>query len=223
MTQKTRAPHPLAIVLSLLFACNVDADPADDPALICDRAIEKIASETAVPIDVLRAVARVDSVRPRTEMLKPWPWTVNMEGRAVWFDTAEQAQVFVFRHFMTGARSFDIGCFQINYRWHAQAFSSIEEMFDPLINARFAAEFLVALKTELGDWPQATGAFHSKAHKHTQQHIRDRKAPPHSDLVSHTANFGSVLSQTRAHRILNATNPLSPGSDGDLLNASTAN
>lgn len=142
-----------------------------DPAVICDAAAHQVASETGVPLSVLRAITRTETGRGSGGTLKPWPWTVNMEGKGVWFDTEDEARVYVFRHFKQGARSFDVGCFQINYRWHGQAFNSIEEMFDPLINTRYAANFLRKLHSELGDWTRAAGAYHSRTQKYANRYI----------------------------------------------------
>jgi soluble lytic murein transglycosylase-like protein len=61
-----------------------------------------------------------------------------------------------------GARSYDVGCFQINYRWHGQHFASLDQMFDPDANAAYAARFLSELYAEFGDWSRAAGAYHSR-------------------------------------------------------------
>jgi len=160
------------------------AQPASargDPAQICDAAAQQVAAETGVPLSVLRAITRTETGRGKNGTLKPWPWTVNMQGKGVWFDTEEQARVYVFRHFKKGARSFDVGCFQINYRWHGQAFNSIEEMFDPLINTRYAAEFLGKLFAETGDWTRAAGAYHSRTQKYARRYMK-RYAQIHANL-----------------------------------------
>jgi len=39
--------------------------------------------------------------------LSPWPWTVNMEGAGVWFETQQEALAYVNAHFARGARSFE--------------------------------------------------------------------------------------------------------------------
>ena len=162
------ASRAFVVIAALLCAAPALADPA----LICDRAADKIAQETGVPLDVLRAITRTETGRTNAGSLKPWPWTVNMEGQGIWFDTEAQARTYVFRHFKDGARSFDIGCFQINYRWHGHAFGSIEDMFDPVQNARYAARFLRELHTELGDWTRAAGAYHSRTHKFAEKYLR---------------------------------------------------
>jgi hypothetical protein len=131
-------------------------------AAVCEQVARAVAAETGVPEDVLRSISLTETGRSKDGAFLPWPWTVNMEGIGKWFDTYAEAQAYVDRNVARGARSFDIGCFQINYRWHGEAFASIEEMFDPMANARYAARFLGDLYAEFGDWSRAAGAFHSR-------------------------------------------------------------
>lgn len=128
----------------------------------CDQAAGVAAQRSGVPLDVLLAVTRTETGRPSGNRLDPWPWTVNMEGAGRWFATEDEARAYVFQHFKRGARSFDVGCFQINYKWHGQAFRSIDDMFDPVKNAEYAAGFLADLYAEFGDWTKAAGAYHSR-------------------------------------------------------------
>lgn len=147
----------------------VAADPWGAHAagnMICDAAAMRASRESAVPLSVLKAVTRAETGRLRGGRLSPWPWTVNMEGKGRWFGNRNEAQDYVRRNFERGARSFDVGCFQINYRWHGAAFETIEDMFDPLANARYAAAFLARLKADLGDWSKAAGAYHSRTPGH---------------------------------------------------------
>jgi Transglycosylase SLT domain len=129
---------------------------------ICDRAAVLASNESRVPLSVLRAITRAETGRSKNGALHPWPWTVNMQGKGVWFETEDEARAYVFRHYKSGARSFDLGCFQINYKWHGASFASIDDMFDPVQNARYAAQFLSELHTEFGDWSKAAGAYHSR-------------------------------------------------------------
>jgi hypothetical protein len=61
-----------------------------------------------------------------------------------------------------GVRSIDVGCMQINLRHHPDAFSSLEEAFDPLANARYAARFLTTLQATRNDWMRSAGHYHSQ-------------------------------------------------------------
>ena len=137
---------------------------------ICDRAAQIAARESGVPYSVLWSITRTETGRNRNGQLQPWPWTVNMEGEGRWFDTEDAARAYVFKHFKRGARSFDVGCFQINFKWHGTAFQSIDQMFDPVENARYAADFLKRLYDETGDWSAAAGAYHSRTPEFAQRY-----------------------------------------------------
>jgi hypothetical protein len=143
----------------------------DNRSQVCDEAASFAASKKDIPKEILLAVTRTETGRDMHGTTQPWPWTVNMEGRGIWFDSREEGLNFVFDHFLTGARSFDIGCFQINYRWHGANFSSIEDMFDSYLNAEYAASFLRALYLEKGNWKDAVGAFHSRSPRHSDRYI----------------------------------------------------
>jgi transposase-like protein len=143
---------------------------AQDLSLICDQAAAYAARETGVPLSVLQAISLNETGRKRGGIMRPWPWTVNMEGKGVWFDTEDEARAFVYQNYKRGARSFDVGCFQINYKWHGQAFASIEEMFEPRPNALYAAKFLLELYREKGNWSGAAGAYHSRTPKYAEKY-----------------------------------------------------
>ncbi len=140
------------------------ATATQDPALanICYGAIDRASRQMSVPADVMLAISLTETGRKMSGEYRPWPWTVNMEGKGFWFDTRAEALAFVKKRHAQGARSFDVGCFQINYKWHGQHFRSIEDMFDPQINATYAAKFLGELFREMGSWSRAAGAYHSR-------------------------------------------------------------
>lgn len=166
-------------------------------AQICESAAQVASSETGVPLDVLRSISLTETGRKSRGAFQPWPWTVNMEGVGKWFETLDDAQHYVDRHFQRGARSFDVGCFQINYRWHGQHFTSVQAMFDPMTNARYAASFLSDLFEELGNWSLAAGAYHSRTPKYASKYrarfdrIRANLSPhlAHTPLTAPGPNF----------------------------------
>lgn len=162
-----------AVILSgFLAAVFPFSLAAGNDANICDRAAETAAAHSNVPISVLKAIARTETGRLHNNEIVPWPWTVNMEGKGVWFETPDAARAYAYKHYKRGARSFDVGCFQLNYKWHHHAFSSIEEMFEPVANANYAASFLTQLYAELGSWESAVGAYHSRTPKHAKRYTK---------------------------------------------------
>lgn len=150
------------LLLWVLQTAPALADPSD----ICLSAAQTAASASDVPLSVLIAITQTETGRGQGGETRPWPWTVNMEGEGHWFENRDTALAYVFENYNRGARSFDVGCFQINFRWHGENFSSIEEMFDPAANAAYAAKFLSDLHAESGDWSVAAGAFHSRTEVH---------------------------------------------------------
>ncbi|WP_319825065.1 transglycosylase SLT domain-containing protein [Thalassovita sp.] len=168
------------LVILCLFAAPAARAGAGN---LCDQAAETAAARTGVPVDVMKALTRTETGRRRQQSLQPWPWTVNMEGQGYWFDTAEEAKAFVYERFKTGARSFDVGCFQINYKWHGASFGSIDQMFDPQINAAYAAKFLYSLKTDGETWISAAGAYHSRTPEYADRY-RKRFQTVHAALAT---------------------------------------
>ncbi len=174
----TSCYHCLRLVLwalavgMVLGPVGATARSATDVALRCDMAAEQAAQATGVPAAVLMAIARVETGRTIGGTLAPWPWTVNEGGAGSWFDSAEKAIAHVTDAMAAGGTNIDIGCFQVNLRWHGKAFSSLEEMFDPAKNAVYAATFLETLYAEHGTWDGAVGAYHSRKSDAADKYVR---------------------------------------------------
>lgn len=143
-----------------LFPGVALANPS--PGELCDAAAQAAAAESGVPLDILLAITRAETGRRYHGRLSPWPWAINDDGQGFWFETAEEAWQAAKDRLAAGDGNFDIGCFQINTHWHGDVFGSVEDMFDPLTNARYAAQFLTRLWQESGDWDQAIAAYHSR-------------------------------------------------------------
>jgi len=162
----------ICIATSLLASTNPE---------VCKRAASEAALSTGVPVSVLLAISLTETGRNQNGKFEPWPWTVNMEGVGKWLDTRKEAVDFAESGFNRGALSFDIGCFQLNYKWHGKAFQSIEQMFDPKINALYAARYLLDLFRETGNWDDAAGAYHSRTPKYANRY-KKRFARIHAAL-----------------------------------------
>ncbi len=159
-----RAPGraaPLAIAPAAPAAPAAPPVSTEDPSDLCERAIVNGARRGGVPVEVLHAVALNETGRKAEGHLRAWPWAINREGKGYWFKSYEEALAFAKASLAEGRTSFDVGCVQINYRWHGRAFPSIEAMFDPEWTATYAAQFLRTLYEERGDWSAAAGAYHS--------------------------------------------------------------
>lgn len=175
---------------ALAFAASSNFAVARQPDDICLQAIHYAASKTDVPKDLLIAVAYTESGTTRDGSYQPWPWTVNSAGRANYFPSRGAAERYIEKLRNELQTSFDIGCFQINYRWHKDAFDSPSTILSPDANALYAAQFLENLHQELGNWDAAIGAYHSRnpdrAAAYLQKITRFRNVPPPEVSVSNT-------------------------------------
>lgn len=157
----------------------------------CDLAAERAAQITGVPIDLLLAISRVETGRsgPGPDP-DPWPWTINADGQGHWYGSKEAAVAAATAHLSDGTKTFDVGCFQLNIRWHGAGFATIDEMFDPMRNAEYAAGFLLELYRESGDWRKAVAAYHSRTPDLAQRYLSAVRAvlerpPTSTDNATH--------------------------------------
>jgi hypothetical protein len=152
----------LSLALSSAARAESAAIAAEAGAQICERAIVAGARRAGLPQDVLHAISLTETGRAQGGRLRPYPWAINREGKGFWFKSRDEALAFAKASLAAGRRSFDVGCFQINYFWHGENFASLEAMFDPDTGADYAAAFLKGLYAERGDWSAAAGAYHSQ-------------------------------------------------------------
>lgn len=128
----------------------------------CNHAIQEASKTTGVSEALLSAVAKVETGRTVNSELEPWPWAINIRGIGQWFDNEAELLEIALEQVSKGETSFDVGCFQLNYRWHGHAFASLDAMLSPSSNALYAAKFLKSLYDEFENWDEAIGAYHSR-------------------------------------------------------------
>jgi hypothetical protein len=149
----------LAALLALPVSYSAHAESAAD----CEQAGHSAEQRYVLPSGLLLAVGQVESGRwdPRLGRIVSWPWTVDNNGHGQLLNTKPEAVAAVRALQMNGERNIDVGCFQISLMYHPNAFTSLDQAFDPQVNADYAARLLVTLHAQLGDWQQAVAAYHS--------------------------------------------------------------
>ena len=157
----------LAILLALLLPAHAArADQAWDIAqsALCTAATERAEREHNLPPGLLTRIAKVESGRPIGSMqdIRPWPWTIEAAGRGLYLESRAAAVAWTEQALTQKISPIDVGCLQINLQAHPGAFASLDEAFDPIANARYAARYLREMYQEAnGDWEIATGFYHS--------------------------------------------------------------
>ena len=119
----------------------------------CVASLVQAATRHGVPPDLMLALGHAES---------GWKaFAINSAGTSHFPDTAAEAVALVQSEQARGIESIDVGCGQINLRWHADAFADLSEAFDPDRNAEYAARFLAELNQAHGDWTTAVARYHS--------------------------------------------------------------
>ncbi|MEO1423846.1 MAG: lytic transglycosylase domain-containing protein [Pseudomonadota bacterium] len=195
------------LVLCALALLN-GADRAMGSAELCYHAGARAAAAHGIPAPVMHALTLTETGRRGPEGLAPWPWTVNMEGDGHWFATRADAIAFVTQRAASGARSYDVGCFQLNHRWHGDQFDSLDAMFGPDANADYAARYLIEQFDAQGSWEAAAGAYHSKT-PHYAARYRDRFSDILADLSTRPAP--TLKRGPQSPHFVTLYTPLAPG------------
>lgn len=183
------------------MAGDVSARPYDalaDGAKRCSRYFAKYEQEYGLPEHLLSAIAVTESGRYHQglKMTVPWPWTINAQGKGYFFDTKSEAIQKINDLRAAGVKSADVGCMQVNLYYHPNAFSSLQQAFEPQYNIRYAAQFLKSNYDETGSWKQAVAYYHSKTDVHGKAYAKKvlERWEKHNAMIASNGTFQSYLS-----------------------------
>lgn len=138
------------IVLSTIFCASFASAVAENE---CLNAITKYEQLYSIPKGLLKAVSKVESAYN--------PLALNDGLKQHKFKNKQEAIERITYLQSIGKTNFDVGCMQINYRWHYKNFTSVEEMLDVDWNVRYAASHLYGLYKEHESWQIAIRYYHS--------------------------------------------------------------
>ena len=163
LTQLRAALAPIAALLLLLATYGAAAQVPDDARLVCDRAAAEAERAGSLPTGLLAAIGTVESGRVDATGLyrRAWPWSINADGVGYFAASKTEAISTVRALQARGARYIDVGCFQVDLLYHPDAFTSLEQAFDPDANARAATRILATARFGTTGWDQAIAAYHS--------------------------------------------------------------
>jgi Transglycosylase SLT domain len=138
---------------------------AEAQSALCTGALRSTEARHGTAPGLLSAIAKAESGRPVPPLkgLQPWPWAVNADRAAMYFDSKPAAVAWTRLALARGVQQVDVGCMQVNLQSHPQAFRDLDDAFDPAANADYAARFLKRLRDDAGgDWATAVGFYHSR-------------------------------------------------------------
>ena len=150
---RPRVTKALALAVCLFsapFAAHASANA-------CEPEIIRASHAYGVPVGILYAVGLAETGNKGSLQ----PNAMNIEGKPL-FPASRSAALTAFAKAREdGARLIDVGCMQINVRYHGEKFRSLSDMFDPRQNVEYAARFLRDLKQRHMTWSMAVARYHA--------------------------------------------------------------
>lgn len=149
------------LVLAVLTAFIYDgltprhAEAAADG--LCEAEILAAARIWGVPAGILHSVGLTETGRKGAL----YPYALNIEGRTVYAKNRGEALREFERARAEGKTLIDLGCMQINHRYHGTEFASVDAMLDPRANVEYAARFLARLHARHETWTMAVARYHA--------------------------------------------------------------
>lgn len=154
---------------------------------LCQIAVDKAEKNYQIKSNLLQTIASVESGRWNAQAGKrvAWPWTVHANGKGRYYKSKAEAIAAVKDMQQKGITNIDVGCMQINLKYHGKAFANLEEAFDPEKNVAYSAQFLRKLyKRNKQNWTKTAMHYHSRnlrrgtnyknrLEKHYAQYVRD--------------------------------------------------
>lgn len=129
--------------------------------------MQAAAARHGVPLGVLYAVGLTETGKRGSLQ----PYAMNIDGKAYFGNSVADVVAHFEAARRRGARLIDLGCMQINYRYHGQNFPSLAAMLEPRSNVEYATLFLKELKRREGSWTMAVARYNAGPNNNPAQKL----------------------------------------------------
>lgn len=163
------------LMLLLPISANAQEIAPVDEGFICMDATTRAEEKHQIQKYLLTSISTVETGKwnKTAQQKMAWPWTINVRGKGHYYKTKEAAVAAAKALRKRGINNFDVGCMQINMRFHGKEFASLEDAFDPEKNVEYAARFLKRLYDRRQDWMKAATDYHSRRPAKAQAYKKD--------------------------------------------------
>ena len=151
----------LITLFFLLFIFTINISFAEDNNEICKIITNKVEKKLKLPQKLLTSISLVETGRVTKNKHYTWPWSANVEGQSYYFNNKESMIKFLKIKIQNKITNFDVGCMQINYKYHIKKESNLELFVDPNYNVNWAGIFLKELYKKHKSWNKAISRYHS--------------------------------------------------------------
>ena len=130
---------------------------------LCRDAITRVEKHFGLPSHLLLAIALTESGRSTPNGIEAFPWTVTAQQKGHFFNSKKDAIAFTRQQQLNGVKNIDVGCLQINLKYHKTAFRSLRQAFDPYHNALYAGRLLKKSFHTQKNWRAVIRHYHSSS------------------------------------------------------------
>lgn len=124
----------------------------------CVSLINATETQRQIPHGLLMAIALTESGLNG----RPNPYAMNIGGRAYHARDTDDMIRTISTENARGQRSIDVGCMQINLKYHGSHFAHQTDLLDPATNVNYGASYLIQLAIAEGSWRAAVMDYHNK-------------------------------------------------------------
>ena len=156
----------LAVLLCFLTFTFLESKELDN----CNHLTEKYGKIYNLPNKLLTSIALVESGIKKSEF-KSWPWTLNVSGKSMYFDNKLETLEYLQSN-INLKKSIDVGCMQINTKYHLKNFKDLSHLVEPEENVKYAAIFLRKLYKKHKSWNEAVSRYHSSIPKRKKNYLK---------------------------------------------------
>ncbi len=161
----------ILIILFIFFLYPIEVILANE-GKSCFYFTEKYGKEYKLPNGLLTSISLVESgIKKKEKSFQSWPWTLNVAGKSKYFDNRQDVLEYL-RLNLNKKKSIDVGCMQINTRYHLQKFNDLDDIVDPQENVKYAAKFLSKLYKKHRSWNEAISRYHSSIPKKKKVYLK---------------------------------------------------
>lgn len=146
-----------AVAWLALSATEAAAWPTIPPVYVATAEVQ------GIPPTLFYAIAIQESGQYDQEKgkLRPWPWSLNVAGKAYYYDSMETAWDALNSFVNEQPPHIGIGLVQVTWPFNQHLLLDPYTALEPSINLSIGAQILRACFDRLGDWWLAVGCYHS--------------------------------------------------------------
>ena len=163
-SRRTPAVALVAIVSVAVAAASPEPDAASDPnRQTVPPGYRQGAQAHGIPPALLYAIALTESgyTNPAAGDLRPWPWTLNINGKGRYYPSRRAATDALAATLRNGETAVDVGLMQIHWHYHHAALGDSRRALDPYHNLRVGAGILAQCYQQRANWWSAAGCYHA--------------------------------------------------------------